>query len=287
MSRLPTERAACPPFKEHHMQISAGCQITYDCPQPTPMLLMISPHPSREPDLIGAAELFLDPPIPWRAYTDGFGNRCTRIVAPPGRTTISTRLTVQDPGTTDVQAPAAWHRPVEEVPDEFLVYLLGSRYCDTDRLSDTAWSLFGSGPGGWTLVQAICDYVHDRIQFGYEHARATRTASEAFEERRGVCRDYAHLAVTLCRCLNIPARYCTGYLGDIGVPPPYGPMDFAAWFEVYLDDHWHTFDARNNTPRIGRILMARGRDATDVAIATTFGPCTLSGFSVFTDEVPA
>jgi len=268
------------------MRITAGCQITYDCPQPTPMLLTVSPHPSREPDLIGPAELSFDPPIPSRSYVDGFGNRCTRIVAPPGRLTISTRLTVVDPGTTDVQVPAAWQRRVEDLPDEMLIYLLGSRYCDTDRLSDMAWSLFGQGPAGWTLVQNICDFVHERIAFGYEHARATRTASEAFEERRGVCRDYAHLAVTLCRCLNIPARYCTGYLGDIGMPPPYGPMDFAAWFEVYLDDRWHTFDARNNTPRIGRILMARGRDATDVAIATTFGPCTLSGFNVFTDEVP-
>jgi transglutaminase-like putative cysteine protease len=267
------------------MRITAGCQITYDCPQPTPMLLMVSPHPSRESDLVGSAELVFDPPVSVRGYTDSFGNRCSRIVAPTGRLTISTRLTVIDPGTTDVQAPAAWQRRVEDLPDEMLIYLLGSRYCDTDRLSETAWSVFGQGPAGWGLVQNICDFVHERIRFGYEHARATRTASEAFEERRGVCRDYAHLAVTLCRCLNIPARYCTGYLGDIGVPPPHGPMDFAAWFEAYLDDHWHTFDARNNTPRIGRILMARGRDATDVAIATTFGPCTLSGFSVFTEEV--
>ncbi len=267
------------------MRITAGCQITYDCPQPTPMLLMVSPHPSREPDLLGPVELSFDPPIPWRAYIDGFGNRCTRIVAPAGRLTIATRLTVQDPGTWDVVAPAARQHPVEELPDGMLTYLLGSRYCDTDRLTETAWSLFGQGPTGWARVQAVCDFVHNHIQFGYQHARATRTASEAFQEQRGVCRDYAHLAVTLCRCLNIPARYCTGYLGDIGMPPPYGPMDFAAWFGVYLDDRWHTFDARNNTPRIGRILMARGRDATDVAIATTFGPCNLSGFSVFTDEV--
>jgi transglutaminase-like putative cysteine protease len=267
------------------MRITAGCQITYDCPQPTPMLLMLSPHPSREPDLIGPAGLAFDPPIPSHGYTDGFDNRCTRIVAPPGRLIISTRLTVKDPGSRDVLAPQARQRPVQELPDEFLIYLLGSRYCDTDRLSETAWSLFGGSPGGWTLVQAICDFVHGHIEFGYQHARATRTASEAFEERRGVCRDYAHLAVTFCRCLNIPARYCTGYLGDIGIPPVPDPMDFAAWFEVYLDDHWHTFDARNNTPRIGRILMARGRDATDVAITTTFGPCTLSGFQVFTNEV--
>ena len=268
------------------MHISAGCEITYDCPYATPMLLVVSPHPSRQPDLIGAHEVSFSPPIAARHYLDGFGNTCTRIVAPPGRLTVSTRLLVRDPGTPDVLSPMARQQPVESLPDEMLVYLLGSHYCDTDRLADVAWSLFGQGPTGWARVQAICDYVHERIVFGYEHARATRTASEAFDERRGVCRDYAHLAVTLCRCVNIPARYCTGYLGDIGMPPPYGPMDFAAWFEVFLDDRWHTFDARNNTPRIGRILMARGRDATDVAIATTFVPCQLSGFKVFTDEVP-
>jgi transglutaminase-like putative cysteine protease len=267
------------------MRISAGCEIVYDCPQPTPMLLMISPHPSRETDLIGPHEVTFSPAIPARTYHDSFGNLCTRITAPAGRVTIGTRLLIEDSGLVDPVVRGAAQHPLDDVPDAMLMYLLGSRYCDTDRLSDVAWSLFGQGPTGWDRVQAICDYVHNHITFGYEHARATRTASEAFHERRGVCRDYAHLAITLCRCVNVPARYCTGYLGDIGIPPPYGPMDFAAWFEVYLDDRWHTFDARNNTPRIGRILMARGRDATDVAIATTFGPCTLSGFSVFTDEV--
>lgn len=273
--------------KEVPVRISAGCQIVYDCPQPTPMLLAVTPHPSRAADLVGAHQISFYPPVEVRNYHDSFGNVCSRIVAPPGRMVISTRLLIEDSGAPDTITRAAWQRPVEELPDEMLIYLLGSRYCDTDRLSEIAWSLFGQGATGWDRVQAICDYVHERITFGYEHARATRTASEAFTEQRGVCRDYAHLAVTLCRCVNLPARYCTGYLGDIGMPPPYGPMDFAAWFEVYLDDRWHTFDARNNTPRIGRILVARGRDATDVAIATTFGPCTLSGFSVFTDEVTA
>lgn len=267
------------------MRISAGCQITYDCPQPTPMLLMVTPHPSRMPDLIGPHALSFDPPIPHHDYRDGFGNTCTRIMAPPGQLMIATKFMVQDSGQTDPVHPGARQHPIEDLPDEHIVYLLGSRYCDTDRLSDSAWSLFGHIQPGWARVQAICDYAHERIAFGYEHANATRSASEAFTERRGVCRDYAHLAITLCRCVNIPARYCTGYLGDIGMPPPYGPMDFAAWFEVYLDGAWHTFDARNNTPRIGRILIARGRDATDVAIATTFGPCLLTGFNVVTDEV--
>ncbi|WP_137181680.1 transglutaminase family protein [Roseomonas sp. AR75] len=269
------------------MRISAGCRIAYDCPQPTPMLLTVSPHPSRLPDLVGPHELTLDPAVAARHYEDSFGNLVTRIVAPAGRLVISTRLLIEDPGTPDILAPQAQQQPVEQLPDAMLLYLLGSHYCDTDRLADFAWATFGQGPTGWARVQAICDYVHGRIAFGYEFARPTRTASEAFAEAQGVCRDYAHLAVALCRCVNIPARYCTGYLGDIGVPPPHGPMDFAAWFEVWLDDRWHVFDARNNTPRIGRILMARGRDATDVAIATTFGPCTLAEFSVFTDEVPA
>ena len=166
-----------------------------------------------------------------------------------------------------------------------MIFLLGSRYCDTDCLSETAWSLFERTQPGWARVQAICDFVHDHISFGYEHAKSTRTASQAFDERVGVCRDYAHLAIALCRCMNIPARYCTGYLGDIGVPPPYGPMDFAGWFEAYLDGAWHTFDARNNVPRIGRVLIARGRDATDVAISNSFGPNRLTGFKVWTDAI--
>ncbi len=267
------------------MRISAGCQITYDCPQPTPMLLLLKPHQSRMPDLIGSHSLSFNPPIASRDYEDSFGNTCTRIVAPPGRLVISTKLLIEDSGRPDPVHPNARQHALEHLPDAMLTYLLGSRYCDTDRLSNFAWAQFGGGPGGWPLVQAICDFVHHHIRFGYEHARATRTASEALAEKRGVCRDYAHLAVALCRSVNLPARYCTGYLGDMGTPQPWGPPDFAAWFEVYLDDCWHTFDARNNTPRIGRVLMGRGRDATDVAIVTTFGPCNLAGFSVFTDEV--
>jgi transglutaminase-like putative cysteine protease len=268
------------------MQIRAGFEITYDCPQPTPMLLALSVHPSRLPDVVGPHRIAFDPPVGATEYRDGFGNICTRIVAPAGRITMSKEILVQDPGTPDAVVPEAVQHPVQELPDEVLVYLLGSRYCDTDRMSDTAWSLFGGTPPGWARVQAICDYVHDRITFGYEHADSTRTAFGGHTDRLGVCRDFAHLAVTLCRCMNIPARYCTGYLGDIGVPPVDYPMDFSAWFEAYLGGHWHTFDARHNFPRIGRILMARGRDATDVAIATTFGPCTLTGFRVVTDKVP-
>jgi transglutaminase-like putative cysteine protease len=219
------------------------------------------------------------------AYRDSFGNWCTRIVAPKGRTCIAANALVNDSGAMDVIVPDARQHAVQDLPEETLVFLNGSRYCETDRLSEIAWNLFGHGPTGWGRVQAICDYVHHHIKFGYEHARMTRTAYEAYFDKTGVCRDYAHLAVAFCRCMNIPARYCTGYLGDMGTPKPWGPMDFAAWFEVFLDGSWHTFDARNNTPRIGRILIARGRDAADVAISSTFGPNKLTSFKVWTDEV--
>jgi len=267
------------------MKIRLGFDITYECPQPTPMILTLSVHYSRISDLIVPDHLVADPPVPMTAYRDTFGNWCSRIVAPKGVLRLSTDAVVNDSGLPDIVATEARQTPVESLPDDTLLFLLGSRYCETDRLSDVAWQLFGNTPPGWPRVQAICDYVHRHITFGYEHARFTRTAWESLHDRTGVCRDYAHLAVAFCRCMNIPARYCTGYLGDIGIPPPYGPMDFAAWFEAYLDGRWYTFDPRNNVPRIGRVLIARGRDASDVAITTTFGPNTLRRFIVRTDEV--
>jgi transglutaminase-like putative cysteine protease len=267
------------------MLIKAGYEIVYDCPVQSPMLLMLSVHPSRVNDLLEPHRINFDQPVQQHDYRDSFGNIVTRIVAPPGRVTISTEFTVKDSGEPDIVVPDAEQHAVEDLPDETIQFLLGSRYCDTDRLTDVAWSLFGDSPRGWGRVQAICEYVNNHITFGYEHARPTRTARDAYMEQRGVCRDFAHLAVTFCRCMNIPARYCTGYLGDIGVPPADSPMDFSAWFDVYLGGRWYTFDARHNTPRIGRILMARGRDATDVAISTTFGPARLAGFQVMTDEV--
>jgi transglutaminase-like putative cysteine protease len=220
------------------------------------------------------------PSVPLSTYRDLFGNWCTRLVAPAGRIVLRTDALVNDSGFADDVAPWAVQTPVELLPESTLVYLLASRYCETELLSEIAWRQFGGGPAGWARVKAICDFVHRHIEFGYHHARRTRTAWEAYNEGVGVCRDYAHLAIALCRCLNIPARYCTGYLGDYGTAPPYGPMDFAAWFEVWLGDRWHTFDARNNTPRIGRVLIARGRDACDVALSSTFGPNTLESFEV-------
>ena len=251
------------------------------------MLLLISVHPSRAADLLTPGTISFSPAIAVRVYRDGFGNDCTRIVAPQGRLTISTRFDIADSGLPDDVDWTARQHPVEDLPDETLVYLMGSRYCETDRLSDAAWSMFGGVTPGWARVQAICDFVHAHIRFDYQLARPTRTAAEAYQEGVGVCRDYAHLAVAFCRCMNIPARYCTGYLGDIGVPPMDAPGDFSAWFEVFLEGRWFTFDARHNTPRIGRILMARGRDATDVAISNNFGSAGLSDFFVVTDEITA
>lgn len=269
------------------MYIRLGYELIYDCPQPTPMILTLNIHYTRVSDLAVPDHLMTDPSIPIVGYRDGFGNWCTRIVAPAGRIRLFTDSIIRDSGQPDVIVPDAVQHLVQDLPEESLVYLLGSRYCETDRLSETAWSLFGTEPLGWSRVQAICDFVHRHITFGYEHARATKTAMEVFNEGKGVCRDYAHLAIAFCRCLNIPARYCTGYLGDIGVPASADPMDFSAWFEVFLGGRWYTFDARNNTPRIGRVLIARGRDASDVAISSTFGPNTLAGFKVWTDEVEA
>ncbi len=267
------------------MQLEVGYELIYDCPQQTPMMLMVTIHHTRAGDLVVPDRLSTTPSVPLASYRDAFGNWCTRIVAPPGRTRLSTSAIVNDSGVVESRALSTRQQAVQDLPDECLLFLLGSRYCETDRLSEVAWSLFEKTPGGALRVQAICDYVHRHIAFGYEHARSTRTAWEVFTEQKGVCRDYAHLAIAFCRCMNIPARYCTGYLGDVGMPPPYGPMDFAAWFEAYVDGRWHTFDARNNMPRIGRIMIARGRDATDVAISTAFGPNTLVGFKVWTNEI--
>ncbi len=267
------------------MHIRFGYELLFRCTQPTPMILTLHAHYTRSSDLVRRDDMLTDPWVPITLYRDGFGNWCTRIVAPAGQIRVTTDALIRDTGASDPIALDAPQIPVEALPEETLVYLLGSRYCDTDNLSAIAWNLFGSGMQGWSRVQAICNFVNRHITFGYQFARPTKTASEAFRERNGVCRDYAHLAIALCRCLNIPARYCTGYLGDIRIPPVHAPMDFAGWFEAYLGGRWYTFDPRNNTPRIGRILIARGRDAADVAISTTFGANVLESFRVWTDEV--
>jgi transglutaminase-like putative cysteine protease len=267
--------------------IRVGFELVYQCPQPTPMVVQLNVHYSRASDLVRPDHLVVQPSVPISGYRDSFGNWCTRLVAPAGTVRLTTDALIRDSGQPDVILPWLQQRDVPSLPAETLLFLLGSRYCETDLLSTKAWELFGGTKPGWPRVQAICDFVHQHITFGYEHSSPTKSAFQVFHEQKGVCRDYAHLAVAFCRCMNIPARYCTGYLGDIGMPPPYAEMDFAGWFEAYLGDAWYTFDARNNTPRIGRVLMAHGRDAADVALSTTFGPNQLESFRVWTDEVQA
>jgi len=267
------------------MQIRIGFELAYHHPQPTPMVVMLSVREERRHDLRRADTITFTPSLDAAHYHDAFGNRCLRIVAPAGSVRISADALIEDSGAPDAVFWDARQHPVEELPHETLRFLLGSRYCETDLLSNIAWQRFGHTPLGWPRVQAICDFVHGHLQFGYAHARPTKTAWDAFNEGRGVCRDFAHLAIALCRCMNIPARYCTGYLGDIGVPPADAPMDFSGWFEAYLGGRWYTFDARHNVPRIGRVPLAYGRDAADVAISTSFGTSILTQFTVWTDEV--
>jgi transglutaminase-like putative cysteine protease len=270
---------------EVFVKIRAGYDIAFQCPYAVPMVLMLTTHPSRDGDILGDQSMSFSPGVEARDFFDPYGNICTRLVAPPGLLEVRSDFVVEDSGRPDEVCPAAQQWDVGSLPGEVLPFLLASRYCDTEKLSNLAWSLFGGIQGGWQRAQAICDYAHDRIEFGYHHARGDRTASEGHEERRGVCRDFAHLAVTLSRCMNIPARYCTGYLGDIGVPIDPAPMDFSAWYEVFLDGRWFTLDARHNHPRIGRIVIAKGRDAADVAISTAFGPAQLARFGVITGEL--
>jgi transglutaminase-like putative cysteine protease len=267
------------------IRIRIGYELVYSFPQPTPMIAVLGAHNSRAEDMIKSDQPAVDPAVPIACYRDEYGNWCSRLVAPPGQLRLHGDGIVRDTGVPDPVVPDALQHAVEDLPPGVLVFLLGSRYCETDRLSEEAWRMFGATPPGWARVQAICDFVHDQIAFGYQHARPTKSALDAYNERLGVCRDYAHLAITFCRCLNIPARYCTGYLGDIGVPPVDLPMDFSGWFEAYLGGRWYTFDPRHNTPRIGRVLIARGRDAADVPITHTFGPNQLQSFKVWTDLV--
>jgi transglutaminase-like putative cysteine protease len=266
------------------MLIRFGYEIIINCWSATPIVTELSVEDSRLPDVRVPEVMLIDPVVETSTYRDVFGNLCRRFIAPPGDLMVRSDCVIEDSGEVDVIAPDVAQLPVSHLPDDALQYLMGSRYCETDRLSQIAWNLFGGTTPGWSRVQAICDFTHQRIAFDYQAARATRSAYEAYEERVGVCRDYAHLAIALCRCMNIPARYVNGYLGDIGVPVR-DPMDFSAWMEVYLGDRWWTFDPRNNVPRIGRIVLARGRDAADVAMLTSFGPHILNRFAVWTFEV--
>lgn len=268
------------------MLIHVGFEISFELPQPSPVLMMLCLHPSRAATTRWPDHLEVYPPVPISEYIDSYGNRCGRMVVPAGQLLLRNNAQVEDCGLPDLQVPTAPQMLVQDLPNEVLIFLLPSRYCEVDsELKDLAWRLFESAQPGWPRVQAICDFVHQHIRFDYLQARSNRTALEVYRERVGVCRDFMHLAITFCRNCNIPARYCTGYLGDIGVPPVAEVMDFSAWFEVFLGGQWYAFDARNNVPRIGRVLMARGRDAADVALTTIFGKNQLKTFKVWTNEL--
>jgi transglutaminase-like putative cysteine protease len=265
--------------------IRLGYDIEFELETRVPIVAMLNVHPSRLKDLREPDVLRVEPDGKTEAYIDAFGNRCERFVASPGTVRLSNSTLIEDSGRGDEQNPDARELPVDELPPDTLQFLLASRYCEVDLLSNTAVELFGSINPGWQRVQAISTWVHDKVTFGYNFVRSTKTALDVYTERLGVCRDFQHLAITFCRSLNIPARYAAGYLGDIGVPPAPTPMDFSAWFEAYLEDRWWTFDARHNQSRVGRVLMATGRDAADVAITTAFGRTRLTKFTVVTDEI--
>ncbi|CUH65845.1 Transglutaminase-like superfamily protein [Thalassovita gelatinovora] len=267
------------------MRIRLGCRLSFWLPQPTPMIMLLNVHYSRASDLERPDLLVTDPPVPIEAYRDGFGNWCSRLIAPAGLFTVSTDGVLNDAGLSDPVDQSAEQQPVEQLPSDVLPFLLASRYCESDVLSDFAWNRFNHEPLGWARVQAVCDFVHNHVQFGYEQSRPTRTAVETLNEGVGVCRDFTHLAVALCRCLNIPTRYCTGYISDIGQPQTHAAMDFAAWMEVYLGGKWWVFDPRNNDTRFGRVLIARGRDAADVPLTHSFGQHDLRGFEVWINEI--
>ncbi|SHI31971.1 Transglutaminase-like enzyme, putative cysteine protease [Palleronia salina] len=270
---------------ETDLRIQIGCRLSFRFSQPTPLIAMLNVHFSRFSDLERADYLVTSPSVPLESFRDDFGNWCTRMVAPEGNFDLTTDGIFRDKGQLDPVAPDAVQHRVQDLPFETLHYLRGSRYCDTDLLSEEAWRNFENTVPGWSRVQAICDYVHSTISFDYMKARATRTSSETLAEKQGVCRDFTHLAISFCRCMNIPARYCTGYLSELGQPEPHALDDFAAWMEVFLDGQWYVFDPRNNNKRKGRILIARGLDAGDVALTQTFGPSVLTEFSVWTRQI--
>jgi transglutaminase-like putative cysteine protease len=267
------------------MLIRIGYDLIFQVPARTPMVLMLYTHPSCAGSLRAADCINVDPDVPVEIFTDAFGNYCGRLIAPPGRIRFWNDTVIEDSGLPD---PVAWHagqQPIEFLPPDVMLFLYGSRYCEVDKLTDVAWSLFGQTEPGWPRVQAVCDWVNRNVLFGYQFANQFKTAWDVYQQRTGVCRDLNHLALTFCRALGIPARYTTGYLGDIGVPASPASMDFSGWFEAYLGGQWYTFDARHNQPRIGRVVMARGRDAGDTALTTSFGPSMLQRFRVITEEV--
>ncbi|SDD70246.1 Transglutaminase-like enzyme, putative cysteine protease [Paracoccus isoporae] len=267
------------------MLIRYGYDITIESDGPLSMLLQMSVRPERQLDLRGIEAFSTDPAVPYSTFIDDFGNFTRRLNADPGKFRMQQTAIITDSGLPEPEFPEAQEMPIEALPDDVLQFLMPSRYCDSDLLLAQAWDLFGQVPQGWNRVQAIMDWVHNHITFNYQDADATRTAKDAFDQGKGVCRDFAHLAIAMCRALNIPARYVNAHLGDFGVPVPPDPMDYAASVQVYLSGRWWNFDPRNNSRRIGRIPVGYGRDATDVALISSFGAHRLLNFTVITEEV--
>lgn len=266
------------------MRVRVGCRFAYESSYPTPMLLVVRPRHDYNHTVIDE-HWEIEPPIPLHAYVDSFGNHIWRLQAPEGILNISYDAVADVPPTAD---PQHWHlpkTPVEDLPDDVIVYTLPSRHCPSDLFVNDAWNMFGHIEGGWTQVQAVCNWLHGNVTYGSGSSTSVTTGWDAYQARRGVCRDFAHMGISFCRALNFPARYVCGYLPDINVPFDPAPMDFHAWFEVYMDGAWHTFDARHNRPRTGRVLIATGRDAVDVAFATIFGNTLLTNFKVWADQV--
>lgn len=267
-------------------RVRVGCDFSFDVPAPVAAVFQVQPRDEPRQRLLEQELSFL-PGGSAAAYADTFGNACSRLLVQPGPFSLRYDATFEVPRSLDQSDPEAAEVPVADLPDDVLLYLMPSRFCVSDVLADEAWERFGSLAPGWRRVQAVVDAVNGHLAFGYGTSSPTYTAADAFAAGKGVCRDFAHLAISFCRALHIPARYVFGYLPDIGVPVEPVPMDFAAWMEVWLGDRWWTFDPRNNAARVGRVVIGRGRDAVDVAMVTTYGAATLTGMTVWADEVPA
>lgn len=259
------------------LELTVGCTFEVESFQPAEAIMQVAPRLAAD---IAVSEERWEASAPHHEYLDHYENRCERFQLPTGASHVSYEAQLILTRPDDLIEPDAPEVPVESLPDEVFSFIMPSRFCLPDELGHEAWQRFGDLTPGWGRVQAIVDYVHNHLEWVSGASNPWTTAADAYRAGQGVCRDFAHLAITFCRALNIPARYVFGYIPTIGVPPPPEPMDFAAWFEVYLDGRWHTFDARNNTPRIGRVVVGRGRDAVDVALITSFGPLTLAGFEV-------
>jgi len=271
------------PDRRESIYVHIGCSIVFDSLYPTPVMLALSPGYNHH---LLQEQRRLDPDVPVHNYIDGFGNQIWRFVAPAGKLHIDYDAVAETSALPDLVMPGLLRTPIENLPDDVLIYTLPSRYCPSDMFISDAWQLFGNIQGGWEQIQAVCDWLHSNITYGAGSTTAT-TAWDAYQARCGVCRDFAHLGVSFCRALNFPARYVCGYLPDVNVPFDPTPMDFHAWFEVYMDGLWFTFDARHNRPRTGRVLLARGRDAVDVAFSTVYGKAELVSLNVRADQVDA